>query len=82
MEKYKEELGKTRRTTKKKKIQVLEQHNKEGRTRDRHQQIREITGKPKINAGTIQSRAGIDCIEKGKVIRRWKEYTEEKECCY
>jgi hypothetical protein len=34
-------------------------------------------GKPKINTGTIQSRAGIDYIEKDKIIKRWKEYTEE-----
>ena len=34
-------------------------------------------GKPKINTGTIQSRAGIDYIEKDKIIRRWKEYTEK-----
>jgi lipocalin len=61
----------------KKKCHVLEQHNKEGRIGDQNQQIREITGKPKINAGKIQSRAGIDYIEKGKVIRKWKEYTEE-----
>jgi hypothetical protein len=56
---------------------VLEEHNKKDRTEDRHQQIREITGQPKINAGTIQSRAGIEYIVKGKIIRRWKEYTEE-----
>ena len=57
----------------KKKCQVLEEHNKKGRTRDLHQQIREITGKPKINAGTIQNRAGIDYIEKDKIIRRQRE---------
>jgi hypothetical protein len=59
------------------KCHLLEEHNKKGRTRDLHQQIREITGKPKINACMIQSRAGIDYIEKDKIIRRWKEYTEE-----
>ena len=52
---------------------MLEEHNKKGRTRDLHQQIREITGKPKINAGTIQNRAGIDYIEKDKIIRRQRE---------
>ena len=61
----------------KEKCQMLEEHNKKGRTRDLHQQIREITGKPKTNAGTIQSRAGIDYIEKDKIISRRKEYTEE-----
>jgi lipocalin len=61
----------------KKKCQVLEEHNKKGRTRDLHQQTIERTGKPKINAGMIQSRAGIDYIERDKIIRRWKEYKEE-----
>jgi hypothetical protein len=56
---------------------VLEEHNKTGRTRELHQQIREITGKPKINTGTIKSRAGTDYIEKDNIIRRWKEYAEE-----
>ena len=48
-----------------------------GRTRELHQQIREITGKPKINIGLLKSRAEIDYIEKDKIIRRWKEYTED-----
>jgi lipocalin len=61
----------------KEKCKVLDVHNKRGRTRDLHQQIREIMGKPKINTDSIQSRAGIDYIEKDKIIRRWKEYTEE-----
>ena len=52
---------------------MLEEHNKKGRTRDLYQQIREIAGKPKINAGMIQSRAGIDYTEKDKIIRTWKE---------
>jgi hypothetical protein len=30
----------------KEKCQVLEKHNKKGRTRDLHQQIRKITGNP------------------------------------
>ena len=54
----------------KEKCKVLEEHNKKGRTRDLRQQIREITGKPKINTGMIQSRAGIDYIEKDKIIKR------------
>jgi hypothetical protein len=61
----------------KKKCRVLEEHNEKGRTRELHQQIREITGKPKINTGTLKSRAGKDYVEKDKIIRRWKEYTED-----
>jgi hypothetical protein len=53
-----------------KKFRVLEDHNKKGRTRELRQQIREITGKPKINTGMIKSRAGIDYIEKGNITRR------------
>jgi hypothetical protein len=34
-------------------------------------------GKPKRNTGTIQSSAGIDHNKKEKIIRIWKEYTEE-----
>jgi hypothetical protein len=36
------------------------------KSRELHQQIREITGKPKINTGSLKSRAGIDYIEKDK----------------
>jgi hypothetical protein len=56
---------------------MLEEHNKKGRTRELHQQLRKITGKPKINTGTLKGRAGIDYIEKDKIITRWKEYTED-----
>ena len=56
---------------------VLEEHDKKGRTEELHQQIREISGKPKINTGSLKSRAGIDYIEKDKIIRRWKENTED-----
>jgi len=34
------------------KCRVLEEHSEKGRTRELHQQIREITGKPKINRFT------------------------------
>jgi len=59
------------------KCRVPEEHNKKGRMKELHQQIREIPGKPKINTGSLKSRAGIDYIEKDKIIRRWKEYTED-----
>jgi len=59
------------------KCRVLEQHNKKRRTRELYQQIREITGKPKTNTGTIISKTGVEYIEKDNIIRRWKEYTEE-----
>jgi hypothetical protein len=55
----------------------MEEHNKKGRTRELCQQIREITGKPKINTGKIKTIARIDYIENDTIIRRWKEYTEE-----
>jgi hypothetical protein len=42
----------------KEKCKVLEEHNKKGRTRDLHQQIREITGKPKINTGRYKAEQG------------------------
>jgi hypothetical protein len=61
----------------KEKRRAIEEHNKKGRTRDLYQQIRDITRKPKIQIGTIQSRTGIDQIEKDKIIERWEEYTEE-----
>ena len=73
----KKESGETRKTYLKKKCSVLEEHNEKGRTRELHQQIREITGKPKIHTGSLKSRAGIHYIEKDKIIRRWKEYTED-----
>ena len=38
------------------KCRELEEHNKKGRTKELHQQIREICGKPKINTGTLKSR--------------------------
>jgi hypothetical protein len=59
------------------KCRELEQHSEKGRTNELHQQIREICGKPKINTGTLKSRTEKDYIEKDKIIRRWKEYTED-----
>jgi hypothetical protein len=56
---------------------MMEEHNKHSRTRALYQQIREITGKTKLQIGTIQSRTGTDQIEKDKIIGGWKEYTEE-----
>jgi hypothetical protein len=76
MEKYKKELGDEENYLRKK-YRVLEEHNEKGRTRELHQQIREINGKPKINTGSLKSRAGIDYLEKDKIIRSWKEYTED-----
>jgi len=59
------------------KCRELEEHSKKGRTKELHQQIREICGKPKINTGMLKSRTWKDYIEKDKIIRRWKEYTED-----
>jgi hypothetical protein len=60
------------------KCRELEEHSKKGRiTNELHQQIREICGNPKINTGMLKSRSGKDYIEKEKIIRRWKEYTED-----
>jgi hypothetical protein len=38
---------------------MLEEHNKKGRTRDLHQQIREVTGKPKINKARYKAEQGL-----------------------
>jgi len=59
------------------KCRELEDNSTKGRTKELHQQIREICGNPKINTGTLKSRTGKDYIEKDKIIRRWKEYTED-----
>jgi hypothetical protein len=55
----------------------LEEHSKKRKTKELHQQIREICGKPKINTGTLKSITGKEYIKKDKIIRRWKEYTED-----
>ena len=36
------------------KCRELEEHSEKGRTKELHQQIREICGKPKINTGTLK----------------------------
>ena len=59
------------------KCRELEENSRKGRTKELHQQIREIYRKPKINTGMLRSRTGIDYIEKDKIIRRWKEYIED-----
>jgi hypothetical protein len=59
------------------KFWVLEEHQRKARTRDIYQQIREITGKPKTNIGAIRSKTGVKHIEKGNIIKSWKEYAEE-----
>jgi hypothetical protein len=50
---------------------------RKGRTRELYQQIREMTGKPKTNIGAIISKTGVEPVEKGNIIKRWKEYAEE-----
>jgi len=59
------------------KCRALEEHNEKGITRELHQQIREITGKPKITKSSLKGREGTDYIEKDKIIRRLEEYTED-----
>ena len=72
MERYKKELGKTKKNIYKKNAGCWRSTNRKGRTRELYQQIREITGKPKTNIGTIISRTGVEHIEKGNIIKRWK----------
>jgi len=50
----------------------LEEHSKKGRTKELHQHIREIRGKPKRNTGMLKSRTGIDYIEINSRINNYK----------
>jgi hypothetical protein len=77
MEKYKKRVKKDKENYLREKCIALEEHSRKRKTNELHQQIREICGKPKINTGTLKSRTGNDYIEKDKIIRRWKEYTED-----
>jgi len=77
VKKYKKRIQRDKENYLMKKCKAMEEHNEKGRTRELHQQIREITGKSKINTGLLKSRAGTDYTEKDKIITRWKEYTED-----
>ena len=55
----------------------IEENNRMGKTRDLFKKLRDTKGTFIANMGTIKDRNGMDLIEVGDVLKRWREYTEE-----
>ena len=57
-------------------MQIIEENNRMGKTRDLFKKIRDTKGTFHTNVGTIKDRNGMDQPE-AEIKKRWQEYTEE-----
>ena len=56
---------------------IIEENNKEGKTRDPFRKIGNIKGTFCPKMATIKDRNGRDLVDAEEIKRRWKEYMEE-----
>ena len=59
-------------------MQLIEENNRMGRTRELFKKIRDIKGTFHAKMGTIKNRNGMDLTEAEDIKKRWQEFTEEK----
>ena len=57
-------------------MQIVEENNRMGKTRDLFKKIRDIKGTFHAKTDTIKDRNGMD-LTKAEDIKKWQEYTEE-----
>ena len=58
-------------------MQIIEENNRMGKTRDLFKKIRDTKGTFHAKMGSIKDREGMDLTEAEDIKRRWQEYTEE-----
>ena len=58
-------------------MQIIEEKNRMGKTRDVFKNIRDTKGIFHERMGSIKNRNGMDLIEEEDIKKRWQEYTEE-----
>ena len=56
---------------------VIEENNREGKTRDLFKKLRGIKGTFHANMDSIKDRNGVNSTEAEDIKKRWQEYTEE-----
>ena len=56
---------------------VIEENNREGKTRDLFKKLRGIKGTFHANMDSIKDRNGVNSTEAEDIKKRWHEYTEE-----
>ena len=57
-------------------MQIIEENNRMGKTRDLFKKIRDTNGTFHANMGSIKDRNGMDLMEAEDIKKRWQEYTE------
>ena len=58
-------------------MQIMEENNTMGKTRDIFKKIRDIKGTFHAKMGTIKDKNGTDLTEAKDIKKRWQEHTEE-----
>ena len=58
-------------------MQIIEENNRMGKTRDLFKKIRDTKGTLHAILGSIKDRNGMDLTEAEDIKKRWQEYTEE-----
>ena len=56
-------------------MQIIEENNRIGKTRDLFKKIRDTKGIFHAKMGTIKDRNGMDLTEAEDIKKRWQEYT-------
>ena len=58
-------------------MQIIEENNRMGKTRDLFKKIRDTKGTFHAKMGSIKDRNSMDLTEAEDIKKRWQEYTEE-----
>ena len=58
-------------------MQIIEEKNRMGKTRDIFKKLRDTKGIFHVNIGTIKDRNDMDLTEAENIKERWQEYTDE-----
>ena len=58
-------------------MQIIEENNRMGKTRDLFKKIRDTKGTFHAILGSIKDRNGMDLTEAEDIKKTWQEYTEE-----
>jgi len=58
-------------------MQIIEECNTMGMTRNLFKKIRDIEGSFRARMGTVKGRNGMDLAEAENIKKRWPEYIEE-----
>ena len=60
-------------------MQKIEENNRMGKTRDLFKKIRDTKGTFHAKMGSVKDRNSMDLKEAEDIMKRWQEYTEERD---